>query len=324
MGSAAAPPPIAGTPIDPPPAEVPAFAEKLDRTPVGAVLYRTLLRYTNAKVGLLASGTAYYLFLALLSLLAFVYGVITLVGADELAARLTDFLAETLPGLVGEEGIDPEQLRATGATAGIVGLVLMLYSSLSAVGGANNSMHLIFGAPPDPRPFIKAKLRFLGILLMVVPLIALSFVAVSLTSDLIEPLLDRLGINTSGTRALLTVTGVLVGYAIDVLILRILLGRLGGIRPHRRPMLLAALIGAVAVGVIKQFLDFIITWSLDKPQYGAFAIPLAILFVLSLLSQALYGSAALAAGISDADVPLRELTPEDAVDEVPDPDEPGE
>jgi uncharacterized BrkB/YihY/UPF0761 family membrane protein len=56
--------------------------------------------------------------------------------------------------------------------------------------------------------------------------------------------------------------------------------------------------------LIKQLLEAIIAWSLDKPQYGAFAIPLAILFLFSLLASVLYISAAIVAGISDADLPL--------------------
>jgi hypothetical protein len=51
--------------------------------------------------------------------------------------------------------------------------------------------------------------------------------------------------------------------------------------------------------VLKQLLQVIVAWSLAKPQYGAFAAPLAVLFVLSLLSTVLYLSAALAGGMSD-------------------------
>lgn len=309
MGAAAAPPPIAGTPIDPSPPDLPPFAHKLDGTAIGGIAYRTLRRYTYAKVGLLASGTAYYLFLALLSLLAFAYGLIALIGADELADRLTEFLNTTLPGLVGADGIDPNQLRATGATAGIVGLVLMLYGSLAAVSGATSSMHLVYGAPPDPRPFVKAKLRALGILFMTIPLIVASFAATTLTTGIVEPILDALGINNSAARTMVTVIGLLLGYALNVLIIWLLLGRIGGIRPEPRPRLTASLFGAAGALVFQQFLSLIIAWSLDKPQYGAFAIPLALLFVMSLLSQVLYGSAALVGGISDADRPLEDLVP---------------
>ncbi len=310
MSSVAAPPPIDGLPVDPPPRELPAYAARLDRSAVGGVAYRAFRRYSHANTGLLAAGSAYYLFLSLFSLLAFAYGVIAVVGADELAVRLTDSLSEALPGLVGEGGIDPEQLRQTGQTAGLIGLVVLLYSSLGAVAGASKSMHLIYGAPPDPRPFVAAKVRHVLTLVMVAPLVMLSFASVGLTTDLIAPLLQDLGLDSGVARAGVTVVGLAVGLALDVLILRILMSRLGGIRPAPRPLLIASLIGAVAAGVIKQLLGLIIAWSLDKPQYGAFAAPLAVLFILSLLSSVLYVSGALAGGIGDRHVPLAELEPQ--------------
>jgi uncharacterized BrkB/YihY/UPF0761 family membrane protein len=184
------------------------------------------------------------------------------------------------------------------------------------VSGAGKSMHLIFGAPPDPRPYPLLKARHALLLLGVAPLIVVSFAAVSLTSDLITPLLEAVGLDSGPIRSVLTGVGLVVGYAVDVLILWILLGTLGGIRPHNRPRLIASMVGAVAIGVIKQLLDLIITWSLDKPQYGAFAAPLAALFVFSLLANVLYYTAALAAGINDREVPLEDLQPtrEDAVE----------
>jgi membrane protein len=318
MASAAAPPPIIGTPIDPPPGEVPAFAEKLDQSTVGGIAYRTLLRYTNARVGLLAAGTAYYMFLSLLSLLAFAYGIIAVIGADELASRLTESLNQALPGLVGDDGIDPELLRATGTAAGIVGLIVMLYSSLGAVNGASGSMHMIYGAPPDPRPFLKAKLRAVGLLLMVTPLMAVSFIAVTLTSQTIEPVLETLGWNSPGTVTMLNILGLVVGFLLDMLILWILLGSLGGIRPMRRPRLIGSLLGAVGIGLLKQLMDLIVGWSLDKPQYGALALPLATLFVLSLMATVLYVSAALVGGISDAETPLSGLVREAETEPAPD------
>lgn len=304
----AAPRPISGEPHDPPQPEVPAYAEKLDQTAVGGVAYRALRRYIHANVGLLAAGSAYYLFLSLLSLLAFAYGVIAVIGADEIAKWLTETLEEALPGLIGDEGIDPDQLRAAGAAAGTVGLVLMLYSSLKSVSGASKSMHLIYGAPPDPRKFFVAKLRSAGILLVVAPLILLSFASASITSGVLDDLLDSAGLSGSAARASLTLLGLVVGFALDTLILWLLLGWLGGITPKRRPRLIASLIGAVGTLIVKQLLSAIIAWSLDKPEYGALAIPLALLFVFSLLSTVLYSAAALAAGISDQDISLEELT----------------
>jgi len=311
----AAPSPINGTPNDPPQSEVPSYAEKLDEYAVGAVGYRTLLRYSHANVGLLAAGSAYYLFLSLLSLLAFTYGVIAVAGADQISAWLTDTLEEALPGLVGDEGIDPSQLRATGAAAGAVGLLLMLYSSLKSVTGAVKSMHLIYGAPPDSRKFIAAKLRATATLLMVAPLVLLSFASASITSGVLDSVLATIGVTGTAARVSLGAAGIVVGYGIDVLILWILLGRLGGIIPNPRPRIVASLVGAVGTMVIKQLLAGIIGWSLDKPEYGALAIPLAILFVFSLLTTVLYTAGALVAGISDRDTALHQLMP-DSVEDV--------
>ncbi len=318
MTPVAAPRPITGIATDPPPKEVPGYATAIDeRSEVGGILLRAKGRYAYANVGLLAAGTAYYLLLALFSVMAFAYGVIAVIGADDLAARLTEALSEALPGLVGDEGVDPDTLRSTGRTAGVLGLLVLLYSSLGAVGGASRSMHLIFGAPPDPRNFAVAKVRHLAILLVVGPLVALTFAATSLATDLMTPVLEALGLGSGLGRAAVTTGSLVLGFGLDTLILWILLGALGGIRPHNRPRVIAALIGAIGVGVIKQVLDAIVDWAVAKPQYGAFAAPIAVLFVLSLLSQVLYGSAALAGGISDRDVALEDLeaTPVVAVGE---------
>jgi membrane protein len=317
MGSAAAPPPIRGTAIDPPPAKVPKYAERLDSTAAGGVAYRTLRRYSYANVGLLANGTAYYLLLSLFALLALAYGIIAILGADSLASTLTEALNNAFPGVVGDAGIDPATLRSTGQAAGIIGLLLLLFSSLGAVNGASSSMHLVFGAHPDPRTFSKAKARHLLLLVIVAPLILVSFAAGTLTSDAIRPVLEEVGLGGSGARTALSALGLLLGFGVDVLILWILLGQLGGIRPARRPHLIAALVGAVAVGVVKQLLDLIMAWALDKPQYGAFAAPIAVLFILQLLSLVLYASACLAAGLSDADVPLDQLAPPSTEDAGP-------
>jgi uncharacterized BrkB/YihY/UPF0761 family membrane protein len=297
--STAAPAPIVGEPIDPLPSPAPQVAERLDRSAVGGVAYRAARRYSYANAGLLAAGTAYYLLLAVLSLLAFAYGVIAIVGADELAARLTDALSEAMPNLIGESGIDPEELRSTGQTVGVIGLGVLLYSSLGAVGGASRSMHVIYGAPPDPRTMVKAKARHLAMLLAVAPLILVSFSSSGLASSVAGPVLEAIGLDSGVVRTALAAGGIVVGFAVDVLVFWILLGNLGGIRPHRKPRRRASLFGASCSMVVKQLLQVIVAWSLAKPQYGAFAAPLAVLFVLSLLSTVLYLSAALAGGMSD-------------------------
>lgn len=312
MRSAAAPPPIVGVPVDPQPSPIPPVPDRIHGSAVGGIAYRAARRYSYANGGLLAAGTAYYLLLAMLSLLAFAYGVIAIVGADELAARFTDVLSQAAPNLIGE-GIDPEQLRATAQTVGVIGLLVLLYSSLRAVGAASQSIHVIYSAPPDPRGLVRAKARQLAVLVAVAPLILVSFSSSGLASSLAAPVLDVVGSDSDVVRTVLAAGGIGIGFAVDVLVFWILLGSLGGIRPHRGPRLSASVSGAVGSLVVKQLLQVIVAWSLAKPQYGAFAAPIAVLLVLSLLSAVLYLAAAVAGGMSDGEVPRTRggISPED-------------
>ncbi len=71
--------------------------------------------------------------------------------------------------------------------------------------------------------------------------------------------------------------------------------------------------GAVGIEILKYLLSFIIAWSVSKPQYGAFAAPIAMLLVLYLESLMLYTAASITAGMAVAageDRPgHREVTP---------------
>ena len=313
-------PPIPGEPIDPPPKATPDAVHKLDSKDgaVGAsvgVGYRAYLRFSLSNASLLAGGTTYYLFLAMFSIIAFGYGVAAWLGADQIASYLTEAIGEAFPGLLGDEGIDPETLRSVGQTTGIIGLIGLLYGGGGSVVAAKRSLHLVFGAPKDARNYIVARLIGLLWLLALGPMILLSFVASSFTSDLATGVFETVGIEWQGPGWLLNVAAVALTLALNFAVIYLLLSYLGGIRPSRRARAIGAGVGAVITEVLKTAMAFPVGYTIDQPEYGALAAPIGILFVLYLLSMALYGSAALTAGVADKDVPL-ELLEADAVDEA--------
>ena len=172
---------------------------------------------------------------------------------------------------------------------------------------ASNSLHLIYGAPPDPRNFVTARVRLLGWLLIIAPLILLSFGIPNVIAA-VERSAD--GFASTGIPTIVwTVGGILVTLLIDFAIMYLLLGVLGGIRPERRARGVGATVGAISVSVLKSLLAVIIGWSIAKPEYGAFAAPIAVLLILYLLTLALYASASITAGVADRDVDLESLTP---------------
>lgn len=312
MSSSTMLPPIPGDPIDPPPKETPDRIKKLDRgtgklsTTVG-VGYRAFQRFSQNKASLLAAGTTYYLFLAMFSVIAFAYGLAAVVGADDLATYLTDAINEAFPGLLGESGLNPAQLRSIGQATSVVGLLALLYAGTGAVAAAINSVHLIYGAPPDARNLFLAKVRQLGWLALLGTLILVSYAATSITSSASAKVLDAFGVSWSGGGPALQAGAVLLTLVVNFAITYLVLSHFGGIRPPRNALLVAAGVGAAVFEVLKFLMGLIISFTVDKPQYAAIAAPIGILLVLFLQSLTLYALASLAAGIADKDVPLESI-----------------
>lgn len=338
MAAVSAPPPIPGEPIDPSPREIPDVVETLDEgdtttATVFGVGYRALNRFNFARATLLAAGTSYYLFLALFSLLALAYGITALFGAEEVAAWMTEAISEAFPGLLGDEGIDPAELRAVGQAASIVGLASMLYAGGGAMAAMANSIHLIYGAPPDPRNFFVARARLLAWLLLLGPVIGISFVAGSLLTRFAGNLRVQVGLDAD-TGLLIELGAVAATLLLDFVFVYLVLGLFGGIRPPRRPRWIAAAVGALAIQILRIPMALVLELSVDKPQYGAFAAPIGVLLVLYLNTLVVYGAAALCAGIAEREVPLEDLIQTTDVEEVqpdvaesdldePEPEEPG-
>ncbi|MFI0431617.1 MAG: YihY/virulence factor BrkB family protein [Candidatus Nanopelagicales bacterium] len=312
MSATTAPPPIPGEPIDPTPKEAPKKVRELDAqggkvSATVGVGYRALNRFSNAKASLLAAGTTYYMFLAMFALLAFGYGLAATFGSEEVSNYLTEALGEAFPGLVGANGIDPAQLKAVGQATSLIGLVGLLYGGLGAVSAASDSLHLIYGAPKDSRNFIVAKVRYAGWLVVLALMILLSFVASSFTTSISTKLASALGIQWDGPALPLQLATIVFTVAFDFAVVYLILANLGGIRPARLPLVIGSLIGMVLIELLKLLMSTLIAFTVAKPQYGALAAPIGILFVLFLQSMTLYGAASLTAGIADRDVPLEVL-----------------
>jgi len=313
-GPVTAPPRIPGEVIDPPPRELPEKLHRIDQSGGAAattlgVGARAYLRYSRVRGSLLAAGTTYYLFLAVFSLIAFAYGIAAILGADQVAKYLTEAITKAFPGLLGDNALDPQRLRAVGQTTSVLGLLALVYSGSGGMAAASASLHLIYGMPRDPRPFLVARTRLLAWLLVIGPLIVLSFVASTIIVAFADRISSRVGLDTSSGRFMLSLVGILLTLAVDFLIVYLLLGLLGGIRPPRRPRMIGAAAGAVAMEILKSLMAVLIGFSVNEPRYGAFAAPIGMLFVLYLQTTALYGSAALTAGIAERDVPIGELAP---------------
>lgn len=314
MSDIAAPPPIPGEPLDPPPKATPDLVQDLESGEGGAtatvgVAYRALTRFNHARSTLLAAGTTYYVFLAMFSLIALAYGITTLLDADLVASYVTSAISEAFPGLLGEDGIDPGQLRAVGQAASVVGLLAMLYAGGGAMAAVSGSIHEIYGAPLDPRNYVRKRARLLGWLVVIGTLVALSLVVGTITLNFSNRVMDAWGLEGTENRVGIRIAAGLVTLAVDFLVMRLMLGRLGGIRPPTKALNVGSLAGAIGVELLRIPMTLIVDLSTDKPQYGALAIPIGVLLVLYLNSLNVYVAAAITAGFAERDVPIEEIEP---------------
>lgn len=296
--------PIPGARLDVPPRPVPALVERLEqRSAWVGVTWEAVQRFRVARGPVLAGGTAYYAFLAVFSLAAFVYGIAALVDAEQLAEWMTDALEQALPGLVGDEGIDPATLQEVGRTASVAGLAVLLYSGSAVMVATSDSLHAIYGAPPDGRTVVTRRVHLLGWLAVLGPLVAASFVASSVIAALGAEVVDGFGVTSDGGQGLVTALALAATLALDIGVAAVLLSRLGGIRPPTRPLRAGAVVGGLTATVLKMLMGVLIAWSLRKPQFGSFAVPIAALVVLWFQALGLYAAAALTAAAASADPP---------------------
>ena len=296
--------PIPGESVDPPPKDPERVLGRVEeRSTTAGVLARTVHRFLQTRAPLLAAGTSYFLFLSLISLLTFSYGMVALFGADFIADLINRAVENAFPGLVGEDGLSPEDIRGFGSTTSILSLIVLLFASTGAVHATKQSVHLIYGAHKDPRPYLVARLRMLAFVFTLGPLLVVSFAPSLMLTSLAEPLRDVLDLEGGAERWVLVLGSTAVSLSVNYLVVYVVLGWLGGIRPPKRPHRIGALVAAIMLETLKHLSATIVSFSVSRPQYGALAVPITIGLVLFLFAMAIYLAASLTAvvAIRDAD-----------------------
>jgi membrane protein len=293
-------PPMAGSAFDPPPKDYGDLLDRIEgRSRVGGVLFRAWYRFVESRTTLLAAGTTYYLFVSALSLIAFAYGITAFLGADWLAGWLTDGLDSAFPGLIEPGQLTAEAISAHGSTVSIAGLLILGYAGSSSVYTANRALHLIYGAPRDARNYVLIRARTFVMMLVVGPIILISYIPSIVITDLGVPFREFFHIGSEGVVVALGIASTALSIVLNYAVIHLLLHRLGGIRPPRTAGFIGAASGALAMEVLKFASASIIGWSVGQSLYGKFAVPITILLMLYLQSMILFLSACLTAGVAE-------------------------
>lgn len=123
---------------------------------------------------------------------------------------------------------------------------------------ASSSLHPIYGAPKDSRNFVLARARLLAWMLLLVPLIGLSFVPSVVISDFAKPVMDWLNLEGGFWTFVLFALTAVASVLLNAVVVWFMLGHLGGIKPARRPRLIGTAVGAVGIEILKYLICVII------------------------------------------------------------------
>jgi len=264
-------------------------------TPVGLALHR----FNHFRGTRLAGTVTFYGFLSVFPLLVLGFSVaLRVVGADGVA-QLEAFVEQYVPGIADELRL--QEVRSSAASLQVVGFITFLVTGLGWVDATRASVRSMWGLPDRDGNLVLRKLADLAALTGLGALVALSLVASTWVSGEGERLLrwinqdeSTVGIIASNllAQALALVTAsLLVGY---------LLSGLPRILMQWRVLLPAALVGGLALEVLKRLLIGYISGFAGNSTYGAFGVPVALLVWIYVIARLLMVIAAWTAERSDA------------------------
>ncbi|MFB8084250.1 YihY/virulence factor BrkB family protein [Streptomyces sp. col6] len=262
--------------------------------------YETLVRVHWTR---LAAAITFISFLALFPLIAVGAAIGAALLTDKQLDKIEDKLAEQVPGISDQLGIDG--LVAHAGTIGLVAGALLLFTGIGWVGSMRDCLRAVWERDDldEGNPVVR-KLKDAGVLFGLGGAALVTFAISSVGSVAIGWVADLLNIPENGAGGvLLRIAALLVGVAADFLLLLYLLTLLPGVEPPRRRLVVAALVGAVGFELLKLLLGSYMRGVASKSMYGAFGVPIALLLWINFTAKLLLFCAAWTATPSKEDDP---------------------
>jgi membrane protein len=258
---------------------------------VASVRRANALRYTRWAAAIALFG---YLSLFPLATLAFVVFSVTLSRTPELQEQVQSAVADALPGLLGTDSgvvVDLSQTAQATLSAGIVGVVALLFAGLGWVDATIEGTRRMLGVMRRPRNFVLLRFENAGWLVLLGGILLLALVASVGVRALGTRLLDAVADEEASTVWLHWFGDIVAVVLVGVTLL--LLYGYAWHRPGRRwaAVVTAAVTGALVLEAMSLGIYLLVGRTLDNPVYGTLAVAAALLLFLYFASVVvLYGA----------------------------------
>lgn len=267
-------------------------------------LWHAWKRYGDSRGNLLAGGIAYFAFFSLFPVMALAFTVFGVLLQDnpQWMDQIRDYLNTTLPGFIkdGDKGLIP--LEAPGDTAltvtGLVGLAGLLYAGLGWLGALRDGIRTVFGAEGAPGNAVTAKLRDLGVLVLLGLAIVVSAAVTGVASALTGWIAEAIGLG--GQDWLLRAIALVIGAVLDGLVVLVMLRLLSGVDVPWRGLVGGAVVGGIGLTLLKLLGTTLIAGTTENPLFASIALVVGLLAWLNFMSRIVLLAAAWSANSLDA------------------------
>lgn len=274
---------------------------------------RVFLDYGAHRGPLLAAGLSNQAIFAVFASVwvAFSAFGIVLAGNPELQAALLALLATAVPGLIdtGDGGaIDPADLVNTTVLGwtGAIALGGLFVTALGWLSSARDAIRVLGDLPAPRTNFLLLKLKDFGLALGFGALLLISAALSVVSTEALDVTLDWLGIRDStATTVGARVLTIGVMFVLDTLVLAGLYRMLAGVHIPVRFLAQGAVLGAIALGVLKILGTALLGGATRNPLLAGFAVIIGLLIWFTLICQVILIAACwVFVTMRDAGVPL--------------------
>ncbi len=275
---------------------------------------RVFTRFSESRGNVLAGGMSYQAIFAAFAALWLTYSIagLWITSNPELELTLYSFINQSIPGLIGEDGViapsDLANVRIFG-WSGVIALIGLLATVLGWLSTTAQAVRTIFGMPPDKTFFLWLKLRQLGLGLLFAVVLVISALISIASTEALGALFGLFGVSRDSfwfTGAARTI-GLLLVLLIDTITLAAMFRVLSRVRIPFRQLITGSILGAAGLGVLKILGSTLLAGAGRNPLLAAFAVIIGLLIWFNLTSTlTLLAASWIAVGMDDAGLsPLR-------------------
>jgi membrane protein len=250
---------------------------------------RTQEHYGATKASQQAGAVTYFGFLSVFPVLAlafFVVGYIAKVFPDAQDTLATS-IESMFPGLIGDgpHQLNLEDFQNSAATAGVIGLVGVLYTGLGWLSALRGALITVFELPGREQPnFLMGKVRDLITLVIVGTVLLFAVAFTGLVSGFSSDLLDWVGLDTE-LGWLVDLLTIVLGLLANAVLFFAMFRLLAAPDLPKRAMWSGALVGAVGFEILKQISGLLISLTQGNPAFQIFGLALILLVWINYFSR---------------------------------------